>query len=69
MIFTVKVKSPAGRTNSIYYDCSNFEELLKKIFVIYGKNLVEVSYQVRKNAIYCAEKNLQEYDRLVQRKD
>lgn len=49
MIFTVKVKSPAGRTCSIYYDAPNFEELLKKIFVIHGKNFVEVSYESRKN--------------------
>lgn len=49
MIFTVRVKSPAGRTCSIYYDSSNFEELLKKIFVIHGKNFVEVSYESRKN--------------------
>ena len=49
MIFTVRVKSPAGRTCSIYYDSSNFEELLKKIFVIHGKNFVEISYESRKN--------------------
>lgn len=69
MIFTVKVKSPAGRTISIYYDSANFEELLKKIFVIHGKNVIEVSYEVRKNAIYCAEKNLQELNSIVPRKN
>lgn len=69
MIFTVKVKSPSGRINRIYYDSSNFEELLKKIFVIHGKNFVEVSYEVRKNAIYCAEKNLQELSSIVSRKN
>lgn len=49
MIFTVRVKSPAGRTCSIYYDSANFEELLKKIFVLHGKNFVEVSYESKKN--------------------
>ncbi len=49
MIFTVKVKSPAGRTISIFYDAPNFEELLKKIFVLHGKNFVEVSYESRRN--------------------
>lgn len=49
MVFTVKVKSPSGRKYSIYYDAPSFEELLKKIFTVHGKNFVEVSYESRNN--------------------
>lgn len=51
MNFTVKFKSPGGRTCTLNCIAPNFEECLKKISSVYGKNLVSISYEVRKNAV------------------
>lgn len=50
MIFIVTFKSPGGRLCKLNCIASNFEECLKKISSLYGKNLVSITYDLRKNS-------------------
>ena len=50
MIFIVTFKSPGGRLCKINCIAPNFEECLKKISSLYGKNLVSITYDLRKNS-------------------
>lgn len=50
MIFVVTFKSPGGRLCKLNCIAPNFEECLKKISSLYGKNLVSISYDLRKNS-------------------
>ena len=49
MIFIVAFKSPGGRLCKLNCIAPNFEECLKKISSLYGKNLVSITYDLRKN--------------------
>lgn len=49
MIFIVCFKSSGGRLCKINCIAPNFEECLKKISLMYGKNLVSITYDLRKN--------------------
>lgn len=49
MIFDVAFKSPGGRLCKLNCIAPNFEECLKKISSLYGKNLVSITYDLRKN--------------------
>lgn len=50
MIFIVTFKSPGGRLCKLNCIAPNFEECLKKISSLYGKNLVSITYDLRKNS-------------------
>ena len=50
MIFTIQFKSPGGRLCKLNCIAPNFEECLKKISSMYGKNLVSITYDLRKNS-------------------
>lgn len=50
MIFIVAFKSPGGRLCKLNCIAPNFEECLKKISSMYGKNLVSITYDLRKNS-------------------
>lgn len=50
MIFIVAFKSPGGRLCKLNCIAPNFEECLKKISSLYGKNLVSITYDLRKNS-------------------
>ena len=49
MLFIVQFKSPGGRLCKLNCIASNFEECLKKISSLYGKNLISITYDARKN--------------------
>ncbi len=49
MIFTVSFKSPGGRVCKLNCIAPDFETCLKKISSMYGKNLLSITYDVRKN--------------------
>lgn len=50
MIFIVVFKTPGGRTCKLSCIAPNFEECLKKISALYGKNLLSITYDVQKNS-------------------
>lgn len=50
MIFTVSFKSPGGRLCKLNCIAPDFETCLKKISSLYGKNLVSITYDLRKNS-------------------
>lgn len=50
MIFIVTFKSPGGRLCKLNCIASSFEECLKKISSLYGKNLISITYDLRKNS-------------------
>lgn len=50
MIFIIAFKSPGGRLCKLNCIAPNFEECLKKISSMYGKNLVSITYDLRKNS-------------------
>ena len=50
MIFIITFKSPGGRLCKLNCIAPNFEECLKKISSLYGKNLVSITYDLRKNS-------------------
>lgn len=50
MIFIICFKSPGGRLCKLNCIAPNFEECLKKISSMYGKNLVSITYDLRKNS-------------------
>lgn len=50
MIFKVYLKTNAGRTHSLNFIASSFEECLKKISELYGIYLVKIEYDPRKNS-------------------
>ena len=50
MIFIVTFKSPGGRLCKLNCIAPNFEECLKKISSLYGKNLISITYDLRKNS-------------------
>lgn len=49
MIFIVSFKSPGGRVCKLNCIAPDFETCLKKISSLYGKNLLSITYDVRKN--------------------
>lgn len=49
MIFIVAFKSPGGRICKLNCIAPDFETCLKKISSLYGKNLLSITYDVRKN--------------------
>lgn len=49
MIFIVSFKSPGGRICKLNCIAPDFETCLKKISSLYGKNLLSITYDVRKN--------------------
>lgn len=49
MIFIVAFKSPGGRVCKLNCIAPDFETCLKKISSLYGKNLLSITYDVRKN--------------------
>lgn len=49
MIFIVTFKSPGGRVCKLNCIAPDFETCLKKISSLYGKNLLSITYDVRKN--------------------
>lgn len=49
MIFTITFKSPGGRVCKLNCIAPDFETCLKKISSMYGKNLLSITYDVRKN--------------------
>ncbi len=50
MIFTISFKSPGGRLCKLNCIAPDFETCLKKISSLYGKNLVSITYDLRKNS-------------------
>ena len=50
MIFIVTFKSPGGRTCKLNCIAPDFETCLKKISDMYGKNLLSITYELRKNS-------------------
>lgn len=50
MIFIVAFKSPGGRVCKLSCIAPNFDECLKKISSLYGKNLLSITYEVKKNS-------------------
>ena len=50
MIFIVAFKSPGGRVCKLNCIAPDFEACLKKISDMYGKNLLSITYDVRKNS-------------------
>lgn len=50
MNFTILFKSPTGRTCKLNCIAPNFETCLEKISALYGKNLVSINYELRKNS-------------------
>lgn len=50
MIFIVAFKSPGGRVCKLNCIAPNFEECLKKISSLYGKNLISITYNLRENS-------------------
>lgn len=55
MIFIVAFKSPGGRVCKLNCIAPNFEECLKKISSLYGKNLISITYDLRKNSEAAAD--------------
>lgn len=51
MIFIVSFKSPGGRVCKLNCIAPSFEECLKKISSLYGKNLISITYDLRKNSV------------------
>lgn len=49
MLFIVVFKSPGGRVCKLNCIAPDFETCLKKISSMYGKNLLSITYDVRKN--------------------
>ena len=49
MIFIISFKSPGGRVCKLNCIAPDFETCLKKISSLYGKNLLSITYDVRKN--------------------
>lgn len=49
MIFIVAFKSPGGRVCKLNCIAPDFDTCLKKISSMYGKNLLSITYDVRKN--------------------
>lgn len=49
MNFTVQFRTPTGRTAKLNCIADNFETCLEKIFALYGKNLISITYDLRKN--------------------
>lgn len=49
MIFIISFKSPGGRVCKLNCIAPDFETCLKKISSMYGKNLLSITYDVRKN--------------------
>lgn len=50
MLFIVQFKSPGGRLCKLTAIAPNFDECLKKISSLYGKNLISITYDARKNS-------------------
>ena len=50
MIFIVTFKSPGGRVCKLSCIAPNFDECLKKISSLYGKNLLSIIYDAKKNS-------------------
>lgn len=50
MIFIVTFKSPGGRLCKLNCIAPDFETCLKKISDMYGKNLISITYDLRKNS-------------------
>lgn len=50
MIFIVEFKSPGGRVCKLNCIAPDFETCLKKISAMYGKNLLRITYDLRKNS-------------------
>ena len=50
MIFIVTFKSPGGRVCKLSCIAPNFDECLKKISSLYGKNLLTITYDLKKNS-------------------
>ena len=51
MLFTVAIKNRnTGRCHNMNVLASDFETCLKKIFSLYGMDLVSITYDVRKNS-------------------
>ena len=50
MIFIVTFKSPCGRLCKLNCIAPNFEKRIKKFSALYGKNLVSITYDLRKNS-------------------
>ena len=50
MIFIVAFKSPGGRVCKLSCIAPNFDECLKKISSLYGKNLLSITNEVKKNS-------------------
>lgn len=50
MIFIVTFKSPGGRVCKINCIAPNFDECLEKISSLYGKNLLSITYDLKKNS-------------------
>lgn len=50
MIFTIRFRNPnSGRCHSLNCIAPGFYECLEKISSMYGKNLVSITYDCRKN--------------------
>ena len=49
MNFTVCIKTPTGRMAKLNCIADNFETCLEKISALYGKNLLSITYELRKN--------------------
>lgn len=49
MNFTIQFKSPTGRMCKLNCIADNFETCLEKISALYGKNLLSITYELRKN--------------------
>lgn len=49
MNFTVQFRTPTGRTAKLNCIADNFEACLEKISALYGKNLLSITYDLRKN--------------------
>ena len=64
MNFTIQFKTPTGRTAKLNCIADNFETCLEKISALYGKNLLSITYDLRKNPINQMDQFL-EVDRRV----
>lgn len=50
MIFIIEFKTPGGRTCKLNCIAPDFDTCLKKISDLYGKNLLRITYDLRKNS-------------------
>lgn len=59
MNFTIQFKSPGGRACKLNCIADNFETCLEKISALYGKNLISITYDLRKNPVNQLDKFLE----------